>query len=80
MFTRIALLVTGLAAVNAVPFQKRDHLLTITNNCPQTITPSLTNTGGPFIQLGALGQGQTATTSVPENARDPILHTRFSHP
>jgi hypothetical protein len=69
MFTQLVILVAALASVQAAPFQKRDHTLTITNNCGKPITPSLTNTGGPFIQLGTLQQGQTTTTSVPENVR-----------
>jgi hypothetical protein len=67
MFSRITAVV-AIALAIASPAMA-DHLFTITNNCAQTITPSLTNTGGPFIQLAAIGRGGTVTTSVPEGVR-----------
>jgi hypothetical protein len=74
MFSRISAVVAVALAV--VSPAMADHLFTITNNCAQTITPSLTNTGGPFIQLAAIGRGGTVTTSVPEGVR--VMH-HLSH-
>jgi hypothetical protein len=76
MFAPAVLLLAALAAVNGTPLQKRSHVLTIHNNCAQSVTPSLTNTGGPFVQLKALAKDQTTTTTVPENVRDPTLRRR----
>jgi hypothetical protein len=64
MFTRFtAIVAIALAAASPA---LADHLLTITNNCGQTVTPMLTNTGGPFVTLPALGKGGVATHTVPE--------------
>jgi hypothetical protein len=71
MFSRITT-VLAIAFAVATPAMA-DHLFTITNNCAQTITPSLTNTGGPFIQLAAIGRGGTVTTSVPEGVSLPLV-------
>jgi hypothetical protein len=64
MFTRLTA-VFAIALVISTPAMA-DHVFTIKNNCDKTITPSLTNTGGPFTQLRALKKGETVTTSVPE--------------
>jgi hypothetical protein len=64
MFARIATIIAvTLAAVSPA---MADHLITFKNNCGNTVTPMLTNTGGPFIKLAALGRGQTTTTTIPE--------------
>jgi hypothetical protein len=64
MFTRFTSLVAlALAAASPV---LADHLVTITNNCGNAVTPMLTNTGGPFVQLATLGQGQSTTTILSE--------------
>jgi hypothetical protein len=64
MFTRFTTLVAlALAAASPV---LADHLVTITNNCGNAVTPMLTNTGGPFVQLATLGRGQSTTTILAE--------------
>jgi hypothetical protein len=64
MFTRFTTLVAlALAATSPV---LADHLVTITNNCGNAVTPMLTNTGGPFVQLATLGRGQSTTTILAE--------------
>jgi hypothetical protein len=64
MFTRFtALVALTLAAASPV---LADHLVTITNNCGNAVTPMLTNTGGPFVQLATLGRGQSTTTILAE--------------
>jgi hypothetical protein len=67
MFTRFATIVAVTLAV--VSPAMADHLVTFKNNCGQRVTPMLTNTGGPFVQLASLGQGQTATTIIAEGVR-----------
>jgi hypothetical protein len=64
MFARIATIVAVTLAV--VSPAMADHLITFKNNCGNTVTPMLTNTGGPFVKLASLGKGQTATTTIPE--------------
>jgi hypothetical protein len=64
MFNRFTTLVAlALAAASPV---LADHLVTITNNCGNAVTPMLTNTGGPFVQLATLGRGQSTTTILAE--------------
>jgi hypothetical protein len=64
MSSRFATLV-ALALAAASP-ALADHLVTITNNCPNAITPMLTNTGGPFKTLPTLNRGGVTTTILPE--------------
>jgi hypothetical protein len=64
MFTRaVTLVAIALAAASPA---LADHLITFKNNCGQNVTPMLTNTGGPFIQLATLGRGGQTTTTIPE--------------
>jgi hypothetical protein len=67
MFARFATIIAVTLAV--VSPAMADHLVTFKNNCGQRVTPMLTNTGGPFVQLASLGQGQTATTIIAEGVR-----------
>jgi hypothetical protein len=75
---QLSIVFVALAAVSsavATPAQlsKRNHQITFTNNCAQTVTPMLTSTGGPFIRLAALGRGGSASATVGESVRAPLF-------
>lgn len=73
MFTRvITIIVIALTAVSPV---LADHLITFTDNYGQNVTPMLTNTGGPFVQLATLGRGGQTTTTIAEGV--DVNHNRL---
>jgi hypothetical protein len=69
----LASLAVIIPANGAVVHRRGGHTITFTNKCAQTVTPMLTNTGGPFIKLKALKKGGTASTTVPDNVGREII-------